>query len=455
MLEEGGGVFVFVFHKHTVCIVSILGSFNCMRFVFLMSLANSGFKKSGYKKIYITEPIYLSTSNSDLGKKKKLPQLQIFQESGIPHHDLYLGSVDFWNEVGACGRPDRRKVTKGDVMRVCQGTKFFIRRKWLRKIQEASIWKGRVVGGVQLTEAPVSCLGFTLFISQLASTGWEVFCLYKRRLSTPEVKAAACSPREPGTVSGTGQRLSKHLLGRPPSTTLSPVSLPARRLRAPPPAAALGHRPTHLQTPAAGATAAGLSSCPELPPWSPWLPRYLGTHSNQNAWSCFCRPAEGAREPGSPTETEKETERREGKGPSQEGKGVQNSHICALFSRLSKVTGGKAKTRIWVSWQPRTLFYLFQMYDPQGCVSVIYRKRGRERQICKQPTLPRLFCSKGSHLWWTYFWFPKYAVIFQFLFLYAATRMCGWFCSRWSKNLLWLSTLYLSCYWTNNLNDYS
>lgn len=40
---------------------------------------------------------------------------------------------------------------------------------------------------------------------------------------------------------------------------------------------------THPATLVAAAAATATWSCLELPPWSPWLQRCIGTHSNQNA----------------------------------------------------------------------------------------------------------------------------------------------------------------------------
>lgn len=51
--------------------------------------------------------------------------------------------------------------------------------------------------------------------------------------------------------------------------------------------------PRHLRHPLWPAAA----SRPELPPWSPWLPRYLDIYSNQQACYCGCWPAGGAKEP--------------------------------------------------------------------------------------------------------------------------------------------------------------
>ena len=79
-------------------------------------------------------------------------------------------------------------------------------------------------------------------------------------------------------------------LPAPPRPSALPATPTAR------PAATAASRPTWSpQTCASPSPAA--ASCRELPPWSPWLPRYLGTHSNQKAWYCGSRPAEGAREP--------------------------------------------------------------------------------------------------------------------------------------------------------------
>ena len=113
----------------------------------------------------------------------------------------------------------------------------------------------------------------------------------------PEAKAVSCSPWAWHCVGHTAA-LSKHLQGWRPSPTRNPVYFPAIPPCVPHPAdlsvATPPRRPptivirnllTHLETPAACVTTA-CWSYPELPPRSPWLPRCLGSHSNQNTWSC-------------------------------------------------------------------------------------------------------------------------------------------------------------------------
>ena len=120
--------------------------------------------------------------------------------------------------------------------------------------------------------------------------------LKEKKTSQPLRSRPRLAAHRPGTAPGTWQELSRHLSARrrqlhpepsllPHGLTRLPAPDPARcppgRPRGPPPAAACppgDPRPSRHRR---------RTCSPELPPWSPWLPRFFRTHSNRNAGSCL------------------------------------------------------------------------------------------------------------------------------------------------------------------------
>lgn len=162
--------------------------------------------------------------------------------------------------------PHRKKARKGDAFMIFQAPIFFLRRKWLPRIKETSIWKGRVVTKGTIANGPVSRPEIhPRFRSPWASWAGKPFA-YRKVFLTPEVPAAPCRPRA-GTASSSWQELSRPLSAGRPRLHQEPSLLPRGLTRfprpGPPPAAASppgNHSPPRSPPPASPPWASALVS---------------------------------------------------------------------------------------------------------------------------------------------------------------------------------------------------